>query len=825
MYEIAWARLLGYVFGTTVFAVSAVLASYMAGLAGGSWFFGRVSDKQDDPVSLYGWLQAGIAISAFIVPFLFTGLEKTCVLIYRLYNPPFYIFSIIKFVLSFAVLLVPSALMGGTLPVINRYFVNNNDNSGLSAGRLYSVNTLGAVAGCVFAGFYSIGKAGIRETIYIACALNLAVAVTVLLVKRSAESPAEKTPPEGIKTGNETSIKNDKSILYLIALSGFTALAYELLWTRGLIFFITNTTYAFTIILVTFLAGIAAGSRYCIKFLKNRNAYGVFGVTEVLIGIFSFLSIFVFGRIDTVVDRAWLMAGKSWWGFIGGGFASTMLVMFVPAFLFGMTFPLCVSIYGGGISKAGTETGAVYAANTAGSIFGSLAAGFLLVPALGIIKSIMAVALLNIIIGGAALLRQPFPGKKISRRAVTAVFLLMPAVIFAGSIIIAKNKPVIKSSWGFKNLKEKDALLYCKEGITGSVAVVRGPRDVKMLSVDGQYTAYASIEDLQIHVLLGYLPYLLVNDPKNALVIGFGMGVTAGCLCQPGTQKVFCVEIAAEETGCAQYFREFNNDVLRNPLLELIIEDGRNYILSTQKKFDIISSNAVHVRQSPSLYTKEFYGLCRDRLSDNGIMCQWMPTNWLTEDEFRGLAASFNAVFPDCLMWYVSPAHVILTGNKNARKIDFKSFMLKVCLEKPQKDLSAVCLEDPYKLLSLLLMDANGIREYSQGAKLHTDNHPYAEFGKIVSPACSFVIPDENFRVNTASIISNLEENGNNIPGLKENVSKCAAAARHVIAADALYWSGNPQGALEEYAIALGINPKDRYTRHFISILNPYRGQ
>jgi len=809
IYEVAWARLLGYVFGTTVFAVSAVLAAYMAGLAGGSWLFGRISEKHPEPLKLFGLLQAGIGIAAFAVPFLFAGAEKICVLFYRQFNPSFSVLIGVKFLLSFAVLFLPCALMGGTLPVLNKHLMKPGDNPGRSAGWLYAVNTAGAVLGCVFAGFFAIGAAGIRETIYLACALNLAAAAMAIAAKRPENGAAGKKEPEE----KEVEKNIDGRMLWLTAVSGFTALAYELLWTRGLIFFITNTTYAFTVILSTILAGIAAGSWFSSKYLSEREPVKLFGITQALIGLFALVSVLVLGRIDFLVDRAWLILGKSWWGFVAGSFASALLVMGIPAFLFGVTFPLAVNAYGGKSGRQGRATAAVYSANTLGSIFGSVIAGFVLVPALGILKSIIAVALLNVLAGAAALLRRQ------KKTAGVLLFLLIAFGAVSGGLLVTGKKPVITASWGYKNLRDSEALLYYREGITSSVAVVRGPRNIKMLSVDGQYTAYAAIEDLQIHVLLGYLPYFLAANPKTALVIGFGMGVTADCLCQPGIEQVDCVEIASEESGCAEYFGEFNNHITANPAFELIIDDGRNYALATRKKYDIISSNAVHVRQSPSLYTKEFYSLCRERLNDGGVMCQWLPTNWLTEDEFRGLVASFREVFPACLLWYVSPAHLILTGTKKRQELDFRGLIEKAAQEKAGKDLSRIMLEDPYKLLSLLMMDSEGLGRYAAGAKKHTDNLPCAEFGKIVSPAFSFVIPDDIFRVNPEKILSCLRESDRKTTSMKETVSRYCNAARHSLAADIFYWSGNPRSALEEYGLALKINPGDRYSQYWLGAI------
>jgi spermidine synthase len=277
VYEVVWMRMLTLVFGATAFATSTILASFFAGLALGSFYFGRVIDRGRDPLRVYAFLEAGIGVFAFLMPVLFAGLTGLYVLLSRQLAIGFFGISLIRFACSFLVLLVPTTLMGGTLPVIVKFFAKRHERLGWHVGHLYSVNTFGAVVGTLSAGFILILMLGVKESAYVAGAVNLLIAGIVLaLARRLSVRPvadvtaevSEEVPQAG--WGAATSSRLALLALWAVGISGFCALALEVFWTRALVFFLDNSTHAFTTILTAFLLGIAIGSFLVARFIDTR---------------------------------------------------------------------------------------------------------------------------------------------------------------------------------------------------------------------------------------------------------------------------------------------------------------------------------------------------------------------------------------------------------------------------------------------------------------------------------------------------------------------------------------------------------------------------
>ena len=815
LYEVAWMRMLGLVFGVSTFAVSTVLTSYMAGLALGSYYFGRKADSVKNPIKLYAMLEAGMGIIAFAVPFIFSSLDGIYGFIYRKFSFTGFSLNAVRFILSFLVLIIPTTLMGGTLPVLSKIFAKGRKDMGASTGLLYAVNTLGAVFGCFITGFFLIRNLGVQNSIWIAAVINIAISVIFLVFVRpgsKVESQKEDSAVPALKSDYGAKIIG--YIKWFFCISGFCALSYEVLWTKSMIFFLPNNTYSFSIMLTTYLAGIAIGSFIFSGVVKKLNGLlTLLGILQFLIGISAVFSVIMLYRIDPVIENIWVELGRTWWGFVLAAFINTSILMLIPTFLFGAVFPVVIKICLSEMDKTGKTIGTIYSINTAGTIAGSFIAGFILVPIIGITKGLMFIAFINVLAGAAIILLNPRINKT---RKITTVSAAM-IFIFVCAMVVPAGKPIILYSSAFKRTGEGNKLLYYKEGATSTVSVVRSPEGINMLSVDGGYTAFASIGDLQVHLMLSYLPYLLCNDPKNSLVIGYGMGVTAYSLIQPQTQRVDCVEIASEELEASRFFSDINHDVLNDPKFHLIIEDGRNYLLMTDKKYDIISSNAVHVKQSPNLYTTQFYEVCRKRLNPGGVMCQWMPSNWMKEEEFRGLIKSFKNVFPHSCMWYVNPAHYVLIGTDSRLNIDFKLFTEKLNSQKVKSDLEGVFMNDPYLLLSRCIMSEDMLDAYVKGSKAHDDNYPYAEFERTVSPRSSIVVPDFEFMDDITSYITNKGSNAKEVDSFNAALSKWLKTRQIIIQTDVDFWSErNHELWLKKCDEVLSINPGDKLTKYWM---------
>ena len=657
IYEVVWSRMFVLVLGTTVYAVSTVLGVFMGGLALGSWLFGRLADRPgSNGLRIYAWLELGIGAFALLLP----ALMHLSDLIYRAAWPgisdSFAGLMAVRLVLAAMTLIVPSTLMGGTLPVLSRFLVRSRERTGREIGTLYAINTLGAVLGCFVAGFFLLEYLGVQLTLWCAALLNFAVGGIALhlarrVVVRPVADALDKTP-ENVRRYGPHQIR---LALVLYAFSGCAALALEVLWMRSLMYFTSVDTYAFTAMLSAFLCGLGLGSLVMARFTARiRNPLLVFGVIELLVGVSAAASIPLFDQLyGAFVSVAGPASGEgTLYAKIVTKLFCSFFIMLVPTLLMGAAFPLASAIYVGARRRVGRGTGTLYALNTVGAIVGSVAAGFLLIPALGLQRGILLCASVYVVLGlllCAATLRVWIPRVVAVGVAVLATFGLAAANRqFTGA-------PIIRQSWWFKDPEQPHKLVWYDEGPAASLAVLENAVGTKLLNINGITTAINNHMDMQVHRMLSHLPLLLHPDPETVLVVGFGMGSTPWGCCRHDVERVDVVELLRSEKQTAHLFEDINHGVLDDPKLRFIEGDGRNYLLATRRLYDVISFNAIHPRYSAYLYTEDFYQLCRRRMTADGVICAWMTQNSMRESEFRMLCRSFVDVFPNSSLWYCNP--------------------------------------------------------------------------------------------------------------------------------------------------------------------------
>jgi len=672
IYQIVWSRYLHMVFGISIHAVAAVVAAYMAGLALGSAILGKRADHMRDPLRFYGILELLIGLYAIITPFLFTLVEKFYILVASQTGITSLAANFARLGGSFVVLIIPTFLMGGTLPVMVRACMRNRENVGESTGLLYAVNTLGAMFGCYITGFIFIRTFGLWKSSFIAIGINILAAALAFAIstRYTPIPPLDKTKRRTAKT---PLTMLERLVLIGYGLSGMAALAYEVLWIRALKHIFGTTTYAFTTVLSAFLAGIGLGSLAVAKYAdKNKKPVLLFSMVQIFIGVSALICVPLINKIH-VLSSVWLriFGNNSWWSTHFAEFGIVFTIMLVPTLLMGATLPLVMRVFAGGKDETGTRVGLAYAYNTVGSIIGSLAAGFLMVPLFGIRLSLNLVVILNVLVGVVIIMVHPAKPRK--WQACSIILLIG---ILASTAAMKDNRPIILSKDMFQNSAYK--LLYSSEKADGTLGVVENPRSpigvIRGLFVDGTMTAANEYQDMQIHDLLAHLGLLIHPDPRQALIVGFGLGVTPWGTTQHDNVSVDCVELMRDETNTAQYFEKENHGVLKTSRLNLIIGDGRDYIKVTDKKYDMVSFNAVHPVVSPALYTVEFYEEVKKILTDDGIIIGWLTSTSMNEDEYKGLIKSFIDVFPHTSLWYNNPVHMILMGTKEPLNIDLGSF-------------------------------------------------------------------------------------------------------------------------------------------------------
>ena len=836
VYEVVWMRMLTLVFGATAFATSTILASFFAGLALGSYWFGRVVDRTErSPLFTYALLEAGIAFFAFVMPALFLGVRAIYVGIAQTFDLGFYPISIIRFLLSFLVLVAPATLMGGTLPVMVKFFTRSGKRLAWNVGQLYAVNTFGAVVGTLSAGFVLILALGVREAAWLAGLFNLGIAVVILMLARApeAEDIEGGGGGEGDTAGGEAAAGGPRSAvgaaysayspslarlaLWAGGVSGFCALALEVFWTRSLVFFLDNSSHAFTTILTAFLLGIALGSIVIARFVdRARRLVAWLGVIQVLIGISAVLAIPILNHSTPVFAR---LAGEAvdtglHWKWIGMRFVTSLSVMLVPTILMGMSFPVVARIYTRTVARVGTAVGDVYSVNTIGGVFGSVLAGFALVPVLGVQNGILLVAAINVGVGAVVLLEEPAWSRRARWAAVAA-----GAVVFTGvGVYNATTGGFVLTSY-YEAVEDPEVLFY-REGIGATVKVYEDAWGDIALSVNGFPVAGTAIAAQDAQRPLAHLPMLLSTvDTPRVNIVGFGAGGTSWGMTRYDVEAVDCVELVPAVVDAAPLFPEINHGVLREPDFNLIMGDGRNYALVTDEEYDVVSIDATSPKMAGngSLYALEFYELLYGNLSDDGILVQWIPFHLLSEAEVRMIARTFQEAFPHTTAWFTPlRQYIILVGTKEPLRIDYQALARKLARPEVREELALLDVRGPIDLLGWFIMDAETLASYTGDIGLNTDNHPYLEF----TPAMAYFVSDY-YRIRTLvdllelrepvlPLLTNLGDTEEEAEAVEERIRRRFNAIHHSLTGDIQLLLGNQDRAMAEFRTALRVDPTER---------------
>ena len=814
VYEVLWGRMLVLVFGTSVMAVSTVLASFMGGLALGSFCFGRWADRIGNPLKAYAGLEVGIGLYAMALPLIFLGLERVYTGVYAEFHTSFYPLSLLRFALSFLALLVPSALMGGTLPIVGRALAREGRGLGRDMGRLYAINTFGAVLGCLAAGFILIAVLGVSGTLYATAVLNILIGVVAFVWSRRAGERSEvpSSEPAGVPEGeDQPQYPARVAYLALVAygLSGCAALGYEVTWTRLLAFVSrSNTTYAFAIMLAAFLCGLAIGSALFSGWVdRRRNLVVLLGGMEVMIGLWGILSIALFDQLDAVTAP---MAGLSfWWLYVGGRFAISFVIMLVPTILMGGVFPIAIRLYAS-LDTLGGDIGRLYAVNTLGAILGSFAAGFLLIPAIGTQNTLIAMAAINLIAGGILFALDR------SRRPRFRVIAIGAAGVLAALVYLVVPSDPLQRLYA---RSEPDCeLIYYDEDVAGTVTIHQRDEDYLLLKISGTSEVPTYYGALQNFRLLGHLPALLHPAPRDALFIAFGAGIALGTLGRYDLEQIECVEIVSGVPKAARYFSHLNYNILDDPRVRVIIDDGRNYLAKSPSRYDVITVDSTHPRSSDSwvLYTREFYQTCQDHLAANGVMVQWLPIHGLSDPEYRMIVRTFHTVFPHASIW-LTTEYTILVATAKPMEIDFSR--VRTELERPEIEatLQSANLSNPYAFIGCLVMAEEAVERYVGPGPINTDDLPRISFLLGSDPGrdkhLAILAGLHRLRENPYIYLSNIRPEERD--RVRREMDRYFRSRGHTIQGDILRFSGKLAAAEAEYRIAREINPEDRNAAHF----------
>lgn len=738
IYQVAWVRQSTLVFGLSIYAYSAVLAAFMAGLALGSYTLRGVADRARAPLRLFALLQIAIALLGIASPFVLMALMPLYTNLARDLPGGAVTLNILRTVLSIGLLILPTFLMGGALPVMAHGVARRPGRVGSDVGQLYAADTLGAAIGCALAGLFLLRTLGTRETIYFAALLNLIAAGGAwLLSRRAVEEPRSaavhtatsaeranrtlRTPPVKAAPLPRAAI-----ILVAYAASGFAALGYEVVWARILAVFTLDAVYSFSIMLATLLFGLTAGGWLGAWWARRRHIQGRdFGLVQIGVALAAMLTLFIFAGLPSLtledVFGSYSVANAIYYEFLLG-----FLSLIVPAVLMGLLFPLAVSLYSQERAEhVAAEVGLVSACNTVGAILGSLIAGFLLIPWLGLQSTAVGLALINLGIGVALFYLY---------RAQIGRWWPIPA---AGAGLFALGVVVLPSHYylGFRQGPSEHMVFYA-EGPETTVAVFDVPeQNFKVSFVNGRIEVPTDAISMAAFRLLGHLPAIIRPDATSALMMSFGNGIATGSLDTHGIERIDAVDLSAEQFKAAEIYWQENHNVLHSPRLHAHVEDARNYLLQTPAQYDIITTDATHPSNTSSwaLFTEEFYREVAAHLTDDGVFLQWLPFHSLTARDYQSILRTFQSVFPHATLWYTGGTHTLLLATPE-----------RLTPEALQARLQAVAddaivrdeLGAPEQIAAYLAMDEAALAEYSRPGRIVTDNDafflPYADETEMI---------------------------------------------------------------------------------------------
>lgn len=740
-------------------AVGIVLAAFMTGLALGSYLLGKLSDKSRTPLKLYAIYEIGIGVTALISSALLMHVAPVYLRLHSDLGNSLLTDSISRFLVAFLIIVVPTTLMGATLPILSRVVIRKLEKVGRELGKLYAINTLGAVFGAIAAGFIFIRLLGIQGTIYVAVAGNLGVGLLALAVAKGSASN-DATVEQGLELqapkvdpGNTPSRPVAILLLFVFALSGLASFSYEIFWTRSLVFILGNTTYSFTLMLAAFLSGIALGS-YGVQFVADRvkSRLRLFAIVEILIGLLSAISLpILFYILESETIRLYVFDLSNRIGLmILSASIIAFLIMLLPASLIGATLPLIGQIFVKDLRCTGTTVGRVYAVNTLGNVLGALLPGLLILPLMGIQKGILLLSALNVCLGLMLL---------VTHRRKTVRLAVAPIGIF---LVLALGIFRIPISFQFPSeiQKPSDLVLFYKEGELVTTKVWADANfGNKHISVDGINIGGTDSTDYKQQIL-AHLPKLLLKSYSSELSVGLGSGILIGESARHDQLKrIVCVEISPSVVKGSELFTKENHDVLNDPRAEIIIDDIGHFLQTSSEKFDIISADGKTADKYSSnsfSHSTEYYELLRQKLSPGGLVIQWIPT--LPLSQYKLVLRTFLDTFPHVNLWYFPPngnyfiPNTFLVGTNE--KLDIDPELMKDTMDADPESFHGIGkygLRTAEDVLSHFVGSKETLRRVVQPGAINSFDRPHYEF---YSPADYAITWQQRSLANLQLILS-----------------------------------------------------------------------
>jgi spermidine synthase len=754
IYEVSWTRLLTLHIGHTTAAASAVVAAFMGGLAAGAAVAGRLASRLTPRQCLYAYIvfEAIVVAVALALPFEIAALAPVLRWSYR-DGASGLLFPTVRLISCLVLVFVPAAALGATFPVAVRWFAAAGGNTARSSGSLYAANTAGAAVGALLAGFVLIPRIGVSGSVRVGIAGSAAAMVAALVLLRwRSDTPVpiavethrkQVRPPRSGRLRQRTAdaatdLAADPLWVAAVALglSGFASLMFEITWTRVFALIVGPTTYAFAATLTALIVGLALGSAagaWIVGWSTRPAAWLAFALGAAAIATSwtcalagSDVPRYVaqqIGGASELVDQALVRATLA------------MAVMVVaPAIGFGAAFPLALAAVGGGADLAPRRAGFLYAVNTIGAVAGSLVAGFVAIPQLGLQRTLWVVTITLMAAGFAVVFRSRMSaiaqiGSIALVAAAAALMVMNPAwdhrLLASGLYMYA---PAMPKDVDLVTLLKAGRLLYYREGAASTVSVKRLTGTLT-LAIDGKVDA-SNRSDMLTQEVLAHIPFLLHDDPRDVFIIGLGSGVTLASALSHPIARADVSEISPEVVEASRLFAADNRNALDDPRTHLIVGDGRSHLLLSSRRYDVILSEPSNpwIAGVASLFTREFFAAARSRLAPGGILCQWANTYRISDADLRSIVATFASVFPDGTAWLIGRDDLLLIAS--TAPLDPRLGNIERNWSRPgvAEDLRRVAALEPFALWSFYAGGPADLERYANGAAILTDDRMSLEF-------------------------------------------------------------------------------------------------
>jgi len=747
IYEVLWSKYLALMFGSTVQAQTVVLAVFMGGLALGNHLFGKLADRMAQPLAGYGYLEGAIGLYAFFFPqlhraaeALFVGagaplLEKSALLL------------ALKGVLAVGLLILPTLLMGGTLPLMAAWLQRAGGDSARWSARFYSTNSLGAVTGSAIAGFYLVQNWGLSNSLQLAAFGNLFIAVAAIGLARAAakaHAPGVTEQSSFAATAHsdaavESSVRDARWAVVLVAFTGGVSMGLEVLASRCLALIFGASLQAFAVVLIAFILGIGVGSGI-VASPRWRRIDPARAAISLLLGAAVLIGLLVM-NIETLVNL---------YRFARTGIAATevgyifqqaltvlvsLVVLGVPAGLLGSVLPLCIRAAAGPEGGLGREVGRLLTWNTLGAVAGSLLTGFVLMPRIGLRGAfgVLALALAAAAMFAAWRLARP---RAVAVAAVVGAFLIGVTafggegwrLVLSSGVFRAREKTVDLTM--LEQRKAGVKLLFYEDAADATVSIEEkiGSGEIG-LRINGKADA-SSKGDLSTQYLLGHLPMLAKPDARRVFVLGFGSGITGGAVLGHPVEELVIAENCEPVLRAGKFFAPWNRNVLTDARTRIHREDARTVLKLDARPYDIIISEPSNPWMAGvgSVFSVQFYQMCASRLVEDGVMAQWFHVYEMHDGIVSLVLNSFASVFPHYEIWDVGTGDIVLIGRRQPWNSEPSRWA--PVFERPQAraDLDAIQLGTPALLWARQLASQSTAPFILRNNAVQSDEFPILEY-------------------------------------------------------------------------------------------------